>query len=39
VQFRGRTGEYLEHAPGNASLNLLKRAKDSLSLGLALGLE
>jgi len=34
VQFRGRTAEYLEHAPGNASLNLLKMAKESLSLGL-----
>ncbi|HZR18590.1 MAG TPA: chemotaxis protein CheB [Verrucomicrobiae bacterium] len=34
IHFRGRTGDYLEHAPGNASLNLLKMARERLSLGL-----
>src|SRR5206468_740294 len=28
--FRGRTGAFLEHASGNASLNLLKMARESL---------
>ncbi len=32
--FRGRTGNYLEHAAGNASLNLLKMARESLVLDL-----
>ncbi len=30
LQFRGRTGPYLEAAPGAASLNLLKMARESL---------
>jgi two-component system CheB/CheR fusion protein len=34
VHFRGRTGDYLEHAPGNASLNLLKMVRESLALAL-----
>ena len=34
VQFRGQTGEYLEPAPGNASLNLLKMARDGMLHGL-----
>lgn len=34
VHFRGRTGEYLEHAPGQASLNLLKMVRESLVIGL-----
>src|SRR5262249_26784618 len=34
VHFRGRTGEYLEHAPGMASLNLLKMVRESLALPL-----
>jgi two-component system CheB/CheR fusion protein len=32
--FRGRTGTFLEHAPGSASLNLLKMARESLVLDL-----
>jgi len=31
VQFRGSTGDYLEPAPGKASLNILKMAKDGLA--------
>jgi two-component system CheB/CheR fusion protein len=34
VQFRGQTGLYLEPAPGEASLNLLKMAKEGLLYGL-----
>jgi two-component system CheB/CheR fusion protein len=34
VHFRGRTGDYLEHAPGTASLNLLKMVRESLALPL-----
>src|SRR5262249_21916039 len=34
VQFRGQTGTYLEPAPGEASLNLLKMAKEGLLYGL-----
>lgn len=34
VHFRGRTGDYLEHAPGQASLNLLKMVRESLVIGL-----
>ena len=34
VQFRGQTGAYLEPAPGNASLNLLKMAREGLLYGL-----
>jgi two-component system CheB/CheR fusion protein len=34
VQFRGRTGDYLEHAPGTASLSLLKMARESLVMHL-----
>jgi two-component system, chemotaxis family, CheB/CheR fusion protein len=34
VQFRGQTGPYLEPAPGNASLNLLKMAREGLLYGL-----
>ena len=34
VQFRGRTGDYLEHAPGSPSLNLLKMARENLVLEL-----
>lgn len=32
--FRGRTGNFLEHASGGASLNLLKMARESLVLDL-----
>jgi two-component system CheB/CheR fusion protein len=32
VHFRGRTGLYLEHAPGSASLNLFKMLRESLSV-------
>jgi two-component system, chemotaxis family, CheB/CheR fusion protein len=32
--FRGQTGKYLEHAPGSASLNLLKMVRESLVLDL-----
>lgn len=34
IQFRGRTGAYLEPAVGRPSLNLFKMARDGLSLGL-----
>jgi two-component system CheB/CheR fusion protein len=34
VQFRGQTGSYLEPAPGDASLHLLKMARDGLLFGL-----
>ena len=34
VQFRGQTGAYLEPAPGEASLNLLKMAREGLLHGL-----
>ncbi len=34
LQFRGRTGKYLEHAPGSASLNLLKMAREGLAVDL-----
>ncbi|HYV32634.1 MAG TPA: PAS domain-containing protein, partial [Candidatus Binatia bacterium] len=34
LQFRGRTGPFLEHAHGEASLNLLKMAREGLILDL-----
>jgi two-component system CheB/CheR fusion protein len=34
LQFRGRTGHYLEHAHGEASLNLLKMAREGLTIDL-----
>ncbi|MDE3066862.1 MAG: hypothetical protein KGJ60_04840 [Verrucomicrobiota bacterium] len=34
LQFRGRTGPYLEHPQGEASLNLLKMAREGLLLDL-----
>jgi two-component system CheB/CheR fusion protein len=34
VQFRGQTGAYLEPAPGEASLNLLKMAREGLLYGM-----
>jgi two-component system CheB/CheR fusion protein len=34
VQFRGQTGAYLEPAPGDASLNLLKMAREGLLYAL-----
>jgi two-component system CheB/CheR fusion protein len=34
VQFRGHTGPYLEHSHGEASLNLLKMAREGLTLDL-----
>ena len=34
IQFRGQTGTYLEPAPGEASLNLLKMAREGLLHGL-----
>jgi two-component system, chemotaxis family, CheB/CheR fusion protein len=34
VQFRGRTGRYLEPAPGQASLNLTKMAREGLVVDL-----
>ena len=34
IQFRGRTGAYLENAAGRPSLKLIKMARDGLSLGL-----
>jgi two-component system, chemotaxis family, CheB/CheR fusion protein len=34
IQFRGHTGPYLEHVHGEASLNLLKMAREGLALDL-----
>jgi two-component system CheB/CheR fusion protein len=34
VQFRGHTGPFLEPAPGDASLNVLKMAREGLLYGL-----
>ena len=34
VQFRGQTGPYLEHSPGEASLNLMKMAHQELIVDL-----
>ena len=34
LQFRGSTGSYLEPAPGNASLNIVKMAREGLMLEL-----
>ncbi|WP_437591906.1 CheR family methyltransferase [Sorangium sp. So ce1000] len=34
VQFRGKTGPYLEPSPGDASLHLFKMAREGLVLGL-----
>lgn len=34
LQFRGRTGQYLEHAHGEATLNLFKMAREGLMIGL-----
>jgi two-component system, chemotaxis family, CheB/CheR fusion protein len=34
VQFRGQTGDFLEPAPGDASLNVLKMAREGLLYGL-----
>ncbi|WP_437319234.1 CheR family methyltransferase [Sorangium sp. So ce385] len=34
VQFRGKTGPYLEPTPGDASLHLFKMAREGLLLGL-----
>lgn len=36
IHFRGGTGDFLEHAPGSASLNLLKMARDGLTMPLRL---
>jgi two-component system CheB/CheR fusion protein len=34
IEFRGQTGRYLEPAPGEASLNVLKMAREGLLYGL-----
>ena len=34
LHFRGRTGEYLEHSAGAASLNLLRMVRESLAIDL-----
>ncbi len=39
VQFRGRTGAFLEHAPGAATLDLLHTAREELRLPLRRALE
>ena len=39
VQFRGQTGAFLEPAPGEASLNLLKMAREGLLYGLRTALD
>ncbi|HSD27394.1 MAG TPA: CheR family methyltransferase, partial [Vicinamibacteria bacterium] len=39
VQFRGRTGPFLEPPPGDASLNLLKLAREGLLHGLRSALQ
>jgi two-component system, chemotaxis family, CheB/CheR fusion protein len=38
VQFRGQTGAFLEPAPGEASLNLLKMSREGLLYGLRIAL-
>jgi two-component system CheB/CheR fusion protein len=39
VQFRGQTGLFLEPAPGEASLNVLKMAREGLLFGLRTALQ
>ncbi len=39
IQFRGHTGAYLEPAPGDPSVNLLKMARDGLLYGLRSALQ
>lgn len=39
IQFRGQTGAYLAPAPGTASLNLLKMAREGLLLPLRMAIE
>jgi two-component system CheB/CheR fusion protein len=39
VQFRGQTGDYLEPAPGDPSLSLLKMAREGLLYGLRAALQ
>ena len=39
VQFRGQTGAFLEPAPGEASLSLLKMAREGLLYGLRTSLQ
>jgi two-component system CheB/CheR fusion protein len=39
IQFRGKTGQFLEPAPGDASLNLLKLAREGLLHGLRSALQ
>ena len=39
VQFRGQTGRYLEPAPGDPSLSLLKMAREGLLYGLRAALQ
>jgi len=39
VQFRGRTGPFLEHAPGVASLHVLRTAREELRLPLRRALD
>jgi two-component system CheB/CheR fusion protein len=39
VQFRGRTGSYLEAAPGQPQLNVLKMARDGLASALPLAVQ
>ncbi|MEO5821725.1 MAG: chemotaxis protein CheB [Vicinamibacteraceae bacterium] len=39
VQFRGQTGAFLEPAPGEASLNVLKMAREGLLFGLRTALQ
>jgi two-component system CheB/CheR fusion protein len=39
VQFRGQTGVFLEPAPGEASLSVLKMAREGLLFGLRSGLQ
>jgi two-component system CheB/CheR fusion protein len=39
LQFRGQTGSFLAPAPGSASLNVLKMAREGLLLGLRAAIE
>lgn len=39
IQFRGKTGPYLDPAPGDASLHLFKMAREGLLLGLRSAIE
>jgi two-component system CheB/CheR fusion protein len=39
IDFRGRTGLFLEHLPGDANLSLLKMAREGLQMALRMALQ